>query len=63
MEVLILPFFVGCLVVAVTIAAFVFTVREGTLDHSDRLALLPLRDDAPPKASQAPTDAEKGPSK
>jgi len=46
MEVLILPIAIGIVWVAGAIALFVWMVRRGSLDHSDRLALLPLKDDA-----------------
>ncbi len=42
MEVLILLVFVGLFLVLGAFLGFVWTVRQGTLDHSDRLALLPL---------------------
>lgn len=45
MDVLILLMFVGIVVVTLTLGFFVWTVKDGSLQHSDRLALLPLRDD------------------
>jgi cbb3-type cytochrome oxidase maturation protein len=47
-EVLILLIFLGICVVAVALYFFVWTVRAGSLQHADRLALLPLREDAAP---------------
>lgn len=45
MDVLILLLFVGLVLVGATATFFVWTVRSGALQHSDRLALLPLRED------------------
>jgi len=45
-EVLILPIVIGIVWVAGAIALFVWMVRRGSLDHSDRLALLPLKEDS-----------------
>jgi len=47
MEVLILLIFVCVLLVGGAVAFFAWTVRQGTFDQADRLALLPL-DDEPP---------------
>ncbi|MDH5490732.1 MAG: cbb3-type cytochrome oxidase assembly protein CcoS [Myxococcales bacterium] len=48
MSVLILLVFVSAILVIGAVLFFVWTVREHTYDHSDRLSLLPLeRDDAP----------------
>ena len=47
MEILILLIFVCVLLVGVAVAFFVWTVRQGTFDHADRLALLPLDDEKP----------------
>ena len=44
MEVLILLIFLSVVLVGGAIGLFAWTVRERTFDHSDRLALLPLRD-------------------
>ena len=46
MEVLILTTFVSVLLAASGVGLFVWTARARTFDHADRLALLPLRDDA-----------------
>lgn len=57
MNVLLLQVFVSLCLVAGSVVLFVWTVRERTLDHSDRLALAPLEDDAPsrtPGADAAP---------
>ncbi|MBC7172451.1 MAG: cbb3-type cytochrome oxidase assembly protein CcoS [Polyangiaceae bacterium] len=46
MEVLILLVFLGLLLVLSAFLGFVWTVRNGTLDHTDRLALLPLESES-----------------
>ena len=45
MEILILLIFVCVLLVGVAVAFFGWTVRQGTFDQADRLALLPLDDE------------------
>ncbi len=45
MEILILLIFVCVILVGVAVAFFAWTVRQGTFDHADRLALLPLDDE------------------
>jgi nitrogen fixation-related uncharacterized protein len=35
------------LLVGVAVAFFAWTVRQGTFDHADRLALLPLEEEKP----------------
>ena len=47
MEILILLIFVCVVLVGVAVASFAWTVRQGTFDHADRLALLPLDDEKP----------------
>jgi cbb3-type cytochrome oxidase maturation protein len=47
MEILILLIFVSVLLVGVALAFFVWTVRQGTFDQVDRLALLPLDEERP----------------
>jgi len=42
MEILILLIFVCVVLVGVAVAFFAWTVRQGTFDQADRLALLPL---------------------
>lgn len=46
MDVLILLLFVGVVMVALALGFFGWTVRQGSLQHADRLALLPLTEDA-----------------
>jgi cbb3-type cytochrome oxidase maturation protein len=55
MEILILLIFVCVVLVGAAVAAFVWTVRQGTFDQADRLALLPLDDEKP----MTPTTTEK----
>ena len=47
MEILLLLIFVYVILVGVAVAFFAWTVRQGTFDHADRLALLPLDDENP----------------
>ncbi len=53
MEILAYLVIVSVALVTGAVAFFVWTVRQGTFDHSDRLALLPLDDEpsTPPPAS------------
>lgn len=46
MEVLILTTFVSLVLAASGVGLFVWSARARTFDHAERLALLPLRDDA-----------------
>jgi len=55
MEILILTVFVSLTLVAAGLTFFAWNVHHGTHDHSDRLSLLPLEDDA----RQVPTDSPK----
>jgi hypothetical protein len=41
--------FVSLVLVALAVTLFVFTVRSRTLEHSDRLSLAPLEEDARPE--------------
>jgi len=57
-SILVLQIFVSLMLVAGSLVLFVYTVRARTLEHSDRLALAPLEDDAPAAADPAaPADA------
>jgi cbb3-type cytochrome oxidase maturation protein len=47
MEILILLIFVCVLLVGGAVAFFGWTVRQGTFDQADRLALLPLDEEKP----------------
>lgn len=60
MEILILTIFVSLALALLGVGFFVWTVRSGTGEHADRLALLPLEEDAAEKrktSPPAPTDA------
>jgi len=48
-EVVILQVFVSLMLVVGSILLFAFTCRQRDFDHADRLALLPLHDDAEEK--------------
>lgn len=60
MEILILLIFVCVVLVGVAVAAFVWTVRQGTFDQADRLALLPLDDDEPVTPATTEKEEEYG---
>jgi cbb3-type cytochrome oxidase maturation protein len=45
MEILILLLAVSLALAATAVGFFVWTVRQRTLDHADRLALLPLEEE------------------
>lgn len=47
MDILILQVFVSLMLVVGSVLLFGFTCRQKSFDHSDRLALLPVEDDAP----------------
>lgn len=47
MDVLILLIFIGLVLVFGAVAFFAKTLKDGSFEHADRLALLPLRDDDP----------------
>ncbi|MEM8609568.1 MAG: cbb3-type cytochrome oxidase assembly protein CcoS [Myxococcota bacterium] len=53
MDILILLIVVCVVLIAGAVGFFAWTVRQGTFDHADRLALLPLDEDttATPAAS------------
>ncbi len=48
MSVIFLQVFVSLMLVAGSVTLFIFTVRDRTFEHADRLSLAPLEDDAPP---------------
>lgn len=52
MDVLILTIFVSLALAALGVGFFVWTVRAGTGEHADRLALLPLEQDQPRAARE-----------
>ena len=49
MDILILQVFVSLLLVLGSVLLFAFTCRQRSLDHADRLALLPLDEEDSPK--------------
>lgn len=68
MEVLVVLIAVSMFLASVSIGLFVRTYFANTFDYSDRLALLPLRDDEPksanaepPKSPDVPTATKSGP--
>jgi hypothetical protein len=46
-DILILQVFVSLMLVIGSVILFLFTCRQRTFEHADRLALLPLDDDKP----------------
>ncbi len=52
MKILILLIFVCLVLVGSAVAFFAWTVRQGTFDHADRLALLPLEEERTNTAKQ-----------
>lgn len=54
MTIVVLQVFVSLVLVAGSVLLFVFTVRSRTLEHSDRLSLAPLEDDARPQPESPP---------
>jgi hypothetical protein len=56
-EILILQVFVSLMLVLGSVLLFVFTTRQRDFDHADRLALLPVEDDAPPSPPVSPDAA------
>jgi hypothetical protein len=57
-SVLLLQIFVSLCLVAGSVVLYIFTVRESTFEHSDRLALAPLDDDEPSAATATTARAE-----
>lgn len=49
MSVIVLQVFVSLMLVLGSLVLFVWTVRNRTLDHADRLSLAPLEEDPPSK--------------
>ncbi|MGB5808971.1 MAG: cbb3-type cytochrome oxidase assembly protein CcoS [Polyangiales bacterium] len=60
MEILILLIFLCIVLIAAAVAFFAWTVRQGTFDHADRLALLPLDDEDTTTPAQATGEEEDG---
>jgi hypothetical protein len=60
-SIIVMQVFVSLMLVAGSVALFVFTVRSRTLEHADRLSLAPLEEDlpalaSPPKSPRAPEE-------
>jgi hypothetical protein len=55
MDALIITVFVSLVLVIAGLILFVSRLREGDLDHTDRLSILPLEDDRPP-GSRSPSE-------
>jgi cbb3-type cytochrome oxidase maturation protein len=61
MDTLILTMFVSLVLAAGGLAMFVWLAGARTFDHADRLALLPIEDDAPVVPSpSSPIDHDRG---
>lgn len=58
MEILILTIFVSLALAALGVGFFVWTVRAGTGEHADRLALLPLEEDGKKSSTPPPSEAQ-----
>lgn len=58
MEVVALTMFVSLCLVACSLVLLAFTLRQRSHEHADRLALLPMEEDAPPASpASAPNTA------
>ena len=57
MDALILTMFVSLVLTAGGVAMFVWLAGARTFDHADRLALLPIDDDAPTAGASSATSA------
>ena len=57
MEVVALTMFVSLCLVACSLLLLAFTLRQRSHEHADRLALLPMEEDAPPVPA-APTQLD-----
>ena len=58
MSVIVLQVFVSLMLVAGSVVLFVWTVRGRTLEHSERLSLAPLEDDAAPPPPQSQSQSQ-----
>jgi cbb3-type cytochrome oxidase maturation protein len=56
MEVLVLLVFVSLTLAGSAVGLFAWLARQRTFQHGERLALLPLDDDARPRRAAAPTE-------
>jgi nitrogen fixation-related uncharacterized protein len=55
MSVIVLQVFVSLMLVVGAVVLFVWTVRNHTLEHADRLSLAPLDDDEPNPTTKSST--------
>jgi hypothetical protein len=53
-NVIVLEVFVGLMLVSFALVLLAFSIRQGDHEHADRLSLLPLEPDPPPRAPAAP---------
>jgi cbb3-type cytochrome oxidase maturation protein len=53
-DVLILTLFVSLILAGAGVGLFIWSVRQGTHEHAERLALLPIEDDDPPEDPEEP---------
>jgi len=60
MDALILTLFISLVLLAGALVLLAKVIDEGDMEHSDRLSLLPLEDDAPPVRAGAVLADEKG---
>lgn len=61
MEVIVILVFISLVLVVGALLFFIISVRQGDLEHGDRLTLLPLeQDDAETPAGAAPRPQEEG---
>ncbi len=49
MDVLILTLFVSLMLAGAGVGFFIWSMKEGTHEHAERLALLPIEDDESPE--------------
>jgi hypothetical protein len=59
-EILILQVFVSLLLVVGSVILFGYTCRQRSFEHVDRLALLPMEDDAPPPIPPVAVEGTQG---
>jgi hypothetical protein len=55
-NVLVLQVFVSLILVAGALVLFIYTVRQRTLEHADRLVLAPLEDEIVTTATDSPAE-------
>lgn len=55
MDVLILTLFFSLMLAGAGVGLFIWSVKQGTHEHAERLALLPIEDDDPPPGDEEAT--------